>query len=230
MHQMKNYLVLIGIAVFCFVVVYSLPTKEALQVVFATPGVLALAGIIYQLFRDQLAHDRNIELQKMQHVFNIGTTSHMANVAFDKHVEFCEKYMKELYETSKTLFRQGPTKEAIPHALNFIELRKNYAVWITEDINENLSIFEKALIRLGAASEFLEITTGNKAYKVQRQDKVTEMYENFKVILSMNGDEKPDPDIAAEEVMKKVREILNLEDLVLLRKNLIVGARDQINK
>jgi hypothetical protein len=226
---MKFYLTLTAITLSCFLVVAFLP-NETLQALFATPGVLALAAIIYQLIRDQISQERKVELQKMQHVFNIGTTSHMANVAFDKHVEFCEKYMKELHDTSHTLFHESPTVKAIDHAKNFIMLRQGYAVWITEDINENLSIFEQALVRLGATREFLESTLGHKTYNIQRQDKINTMYKDFKAILSMNEGEKPDPDIAIEEVKKKVREILNLEDLVLLRKNLIDEARDQINK
>jgi hypothetical protein len=35
----------------------------------------------------------------------------MANVAFDKHSEFCEKYMKEVHETLKTLFIIGEAHE-----------------------------------------------------------------------------------------------------------------------
>ena len=36
--------------------------------------------------------------REKQQLFDLGVTSHMANVAFDKHVEFSEKYISTMQE------------------------------------------------------------------------------------------------------------------------------------
>ena len=40
----------------------------------------------------------------------------MAHTAFDKHVLFSEKYIAEVHKALVTLFRPGPTEEALRHA------------------------------------------------------------------------------------------------------------------
>ena len=100
---MKAYIPLIAVMVFSFGAAYFLPLEKVLLGIIATPGGLALFGALYQILRDQSAHERKIELQRRQEIFNLGATSNMANVAFDKHVEFCGKYMSEVHDTVSTL-------------------------------------------------------------------------------------------------------------------------------
>ena len=226
---MKTYIVLIIVAILSFGVAFLIPTQELMKGISASPGILALFGVLYQLIRDNSAHERNIEIQQRHQIFNIGAASHMANVAFDKHVEFCEKYMSEVHNTVSTLFSRGPTEEALKHATNFHLLRQEYAAWLTDDINENLFPFEQALRSLGASEHFVNTTAGHEQHKEQRSKHMDKAHDEFMKILSIKEGEEPDPVVAVEAVKKKVREILDIEDLVQLRKRIIVEARNAIN-
>lgn len=203
---------------------YFLPLEETWKGAMATPGMLTLFGALYQILRDQSAHDRKIELQRRQEIFNLGATSHMANVAFDKHVEFCEKYMSEVHETVSTLFREGPTVEALNHADKFHLLRQDYAAWLTEEISSNLFPFEQALRSLGADQGLINHTNDQDL----RSKHIEKVFADFKKILTIERGKEPDPEIATEEVKKKVRKILDIEDLVQLRKRLIEEAKNAV--
>jgi len=222
---MKIYISLGLILLFSFGAALYFPTDDLLKGVFASPGILALFGALYQIFRDQNAHERNLEIQKRQQIFNLGATSHMANVAFDKHVEFCEKYMKEVHDTVLTLFREGPTAKAMEHANLFHLLRQEYAAWLTDDINNELFPFEQALRSLGADEHFIESTRTSEKHGEVRTKKINHVFDEFKKLLTLEEGADPDPEIAVEAVKKKVRNILDIEDLVQLRKSLITEAK-----
>ena len=226
---MKTYILLICVIILSFGAAFTLPAKDILQGIYASPGILALFGVLYQILRDQSAHERKLELQKQQQIFNLGATSHMANVAFDKHVEFCGKYMIEVHDTVTTLYREGPTEQALGHAGKFHLLRQEYAAWLTDEINENLFPFEQALRSLGANEGFINNTRGNERYSEQRSERINEVFADFRRILTIEEGKEPDPEIATEAVKKKVRKILDIEDLVQLRKRLIEEAINAIN-
>ena len=225
---MKIYILLSVVLALSFGGAYALPLDEMMRGIFASPGVIALFGALYQILRDQSAHERNIEIQRRQQIFNIGATSHMANVAFDKHVEFCETYMQEVHETVVTLYREGPTVSALSHASELNKLRQKYAAWLTDAINEKLFPFEQALRSLGADKEFISTTTGHPQYNEGRTEQIHKMYDDFKRLLTIDEEKERDPEIAVESVKKKVREILDIEDLVQLRKALISEARSSL--
>jgi outer membrane PBP1 activator LpoA protein len=56
---------------------------------------------------------KSIARQNVQQTtdLSVGVTSHMATVAFDKHIEFCEKYVKEMYKALDALIQDGRTDE-----------------------------------------------------------------------------------------------------------------------
>lgn len=74
---MRIYIALGVVLVFSFGAALYFPTEDILKGVFASPGILALFGVLYQAFRDKSAHERSLELQKRQQIFNLGATSHM---------------------------------------------------------------------------------------------------------------------------------------------------------
>lgn len=71
------------------------------------PLVVNLVAALFQLVRDDAAHDRARQLQQSKEDFAFGIESHMARIAFDKHVEFCEAYATEPYETIPRLFNNS---------------------------------------------------------------------------------------------------------------------------
>ena len=225
----KVYLFLGGIFVLSFVGAWVLPIDALFKGIFATPAVLALISALFQLMRDHAAHERSLELQQKQQIFTLGATSHMANRAFDKHSEFCERYMKEVHNTVTTLFRDGPTQKALEHARELVNLRQEFAAWLTEDIGKNLFPFEQALRDLGATHGFVQSTSGAAGYEQQRSRAVEKVWQEFNKVLTLQG-EKPDDQAAVESVLKRIREILDIEKLLNLRKGLIREASAALEK
>lgn len=233
---MRLYVPLALVFVLSVLGAWLLPIDEIFKGIFATPALLAMIGALYQLTRDHAAHESKLDLQRKQQIFNLGATSHMANVTFDKHVSFCERYMTEVDKTVATLYREGTTKEALVHANTLYGIRREFAAWITDDIGLKLSPFEEALRKIGAWQGFIETTNGHAAYADQRMERIQFVHETLLKVLSLTpseigGNEPPgvDEHISEEAVKKKVREILDTESLMKLRKGLIKEACSYID-
>src|SRR4030067_3678742 len=98
----KVYLLLALVAVGSATASALLNLSEFMKSLFNLPVIGALSGMIVQIFRDQAAHERNILIQQKQQDYSLAVTSHIANVTFDKHEEFCEVYITTL---NNALFR-----------------------------------------------------------------------------------------------------------------------------
>jgi hypothetical protein len=219
---------IITIAAFAFVVAFFLPTTELMKGFIATPGIFGLMGVLYQLIRDEASFERNKLIQGLQHSFGLGASSHMANTVFDKHVEFCEKYLEEVHVIADELFREGPTKGAVDFGNKLYTLKLEYALWLTDDVNDSLFTFEQGLRELGANQGFIDSTEGHKQHVEERQKRMNEVHKDYIKILNFDGSEKPDPDFAVESVVRKARSILGLDDLVWLRRQIIKHAKESI--
>ena len=202
--------------------------SEFLKAVVSAPGVGALIAVLYQLARDQAAFEKQLYIQEKQFQFTLGAASHMANTAFDKHVEFCEKYMKEIHEVVHTLFREAETPEALIHAGNFYQLREDYAVWLTDEINKNLSKFEAAIRKLGAHAHFINTTVGHEQYAEQRSIRIDQNHNLFSEILGLEEQKELNEEYAVDAIKGKVRGILGVEELTKLRSHLITRATEVI--
>ena len=108
----KVYSVLAGAMVVSFVAAW-MATTELLSAILSTPGVAAMVFALFQFVRDEAAHERALDLQQRQQLFDLGVTSHMANVAFDRHVEFVEKYISTMQKGLTDLFTTGPPGDSL---------------------------------------------------------------------------------------------------------------------
>lgn len=215
---------------------WLLPIDAIFKGIFATPAFLTMIGALFQLARDHAAHESKLDLQRKQQIFNLGATSHMANVTFDKHVAFCEKYMAEVDKSVSTLYREGTTKEALKHANALYGVRREFSAWITEDIGLKLAPFENALRQIGAWQGFIENTNGHEAYTDQRIKQINFVNNTLGRVLNLTDPELTgnesggvDEHVSEEAVKKKIREILDIESLVKLRKGLITEACSYID-
>ena len=118
-----------------------LPINDIFKGIFVTPALLSMFGALFQLARDHAAHESKLDLQRKQQIFNLGATSHIANITFDKHVEFCEKYMAEVDSTVIMLYSKGASNAALSHADHLYTLRIKYSAWLTEEIGSQLYPF-----------------------------------------------------------------------------------------
>lgn len=218
----------IAITVLAFVLAFYVPTTELMKGLIATPGIVGLMGVLYQLIRDEASFERNKLIQRLQHSFGLGASSHMANTVFDRHVEFCEKYIEEVHVIADKLFREGPTKDAVNFGNKLYTLKLEYALWLTDDVNDSLFLFEQGLRELGANQGFIDTTKGHEQYAEERQKRMNKVHQDYIKILNFDGSEIPDPDFAVESVVRKARSILGLGELVWLRKQIIKQAKESL--
>jgi len=215
------------IALISFALVYSAPLNELWKGIVSLPGVGALAAGLFQVFRDDIAHQRKQELQSEQQLFNLGATSHMANTVFDKHVEFCEIYLSEIEAMLDTCFRRGPHEDVLKHTSELINVRRKYTAWIPEDVDLKLDSYEMVARKMGASASTASLLAEIDP-QGQRSAFVTDMYKNFGELLGIDiGSKKDEAEVKEAAVLRLkrvVREILQVNELISIREHLIKRA------
>jgi len=88
------------------------------------------------------------ELQEMQNTFSTGATSHMAMVAFDKHICFCEAYGKEVSKALQSLAHEATSEEPLDVG-SLSRIRRDWALWLTNEIDSWLEQYERRITQLG---------------------------------------------------------------------------------
>jgi hypothetical protein len=125
----------------------------------AISGSLA-AGIMNWLIEGRKVKGSR-ELQETQNAFSVGATSHMATVAFDKHIGFCEEYVQELTKVLYPLSQDGRTGKPLD-ARKLSRIRRRWALWLTRDIDNELGRFERAIPQIGGPAPVVD---ANGAYE-----------------------------------------------------------------
>lgn len=191
------------------------------------PPVGSLSYALYQLARDRMAYERSLVLQELQNSLQIGATSHMAIVAFDRHVAFCEEYVKSMFQTLALLFQKGPCEEALAGASNLLAIRRQYFLWITPRLEAELEPFEAALRNIGSAAWLVEKVPGSPAHA----ELVKQMYSKFAEVMGtkLMGSKQWESKEISEEValytiIGKLRKVLGVEELTGLRASLVSSA------
>lgn len=191
------------------------------------PAVGALCFALYQIARDRIAFDRSLVVQELQNSFSIGATSHMAIVAFDRHVAFSEEYVSSMYEVLTTLFQKGPCDEALRGAASLLEIRKRWSLWITKQLEVELEPFEAALRKMGAAAWVNEAAPGGQGHS----ERINLMYREFVEVMGskvMGASEwegkKITNDVAIHTIIDKLRVVLGVDELTNLRAKILSQA------
>lgn len=217
------YVVLATVFVLSLGIALLLPSLDILRWISGAPAIVALIGAILQIFRDHAQYERTLAVQRDQQHFVLGVTSHMANVAFDKHVEFCGKYIAKMQETLTTLFREGPTNECSALAIKLADIRLSFRTWLTSEIQEKILPFEHALTKIAVQHMTLE----SRPVGEHRSQTVEEMYNYFTDVLGLGrieGRGKADESIAASRIMDHLQDVLGVKQLVRLRIALVDNA------
>lgn len=219
-------LVVIGIVLF-----FSTTHSEVLQILAAIPLVGALLAIPVQILRDEAAYQKTLMVEQYKHQNAIATSSHMAIVAFDRHVEFCEAYVSGVYGALYTLLRGGPTEEVLEDAGKLVDIREKYALWVTPSIEEALMPFEQAFRTIGANAYLVEAIRTDVSQADQRQEAIDKMYNTFAQVMgfaSWAGKELTE-DLAIRTLVGKVRAVLGVQALTDLRRTAIEKAHSSLN-
>jgi hypothetical protein len=127
----------------------------------------------------------------------MGATSHMATVAFDKHIGFCEEYVEEMSKALYTLIQDGPTYKPL-NISDFSRIRQKWALWLTQDIEDRLDRFEDHIAKIGAAAQFWDANGAPESNE-----------RNIKPIVAY------------------LRNTLAIEELTVLRKELVARSSKQ---
>ena len=220
--RIQTYIILLSVFLLSFWLSSHFHTQAIMKNIVALPAVCALIAAIYQIFRDHSAHLKQLELQQKQQNFSLGVSSYMAQVAFDKHVEFCEKYIAEVHKTSNTLWGEGPSEKAIEDEKTLAGLRIEYSTWVTDDVSNKLRDFEKALYIIGSKTRLSE-KTKNSELAEKAYAEADHMWE--KMIGSLlNKKNSQNENVAVESIINKIRDILGIRELIELRGLLIKTA------
>jgi hypothetical protein len=219
----KSYIALAVVFFLSLMMTLILPS-DIFKGLAAMPATGALLYALYQIFRDQAAFEKQKYLQRQQQIFNLGSTSHMANVAFDKHVEFCEHYMEEVHNTINTLFQEGPTTKALDHSRNLFNMKRRYAAWIPQDVALTLEPFEKAISEIGTGSRLRNMQTGPDTLNLTEKTWGT---LNKIMDKNLNAEHR---EVAVEEQKQRIRAILGIEELTKMRTMLVKEALSFLEK
>lgn len=193
---------------------WFLPVSETFKGIAAIPGIAALCGVLVQLWSEKRAHERARELLFRQQDFALATASHMANIAYDKHVAFCEKYIERTNQGLGELMRDGPSLNVLKFASDLMRIRIDHTAWLTAEIEAELLPFEAALRKIGAGEGLLpSVPVGERRTRL-----VDEIYKAFGVVIGTHlpatDDEKA---ITTAKVIDHLRDVLGIKELTALR-------------
>ncbi len=201
-----TYIVLIVVLIGSFLFAYFLPLDEVFKFFAAVPGIGALCLSLYKSWKDE-------QLQNKQQDFILGTASHMAEVAYDKHVLFCEEYVDRLQKGLQELYRDGVSKNLLTIGRELVNIRQKHSTWLTKKIEDELRPIETALIEMGAKENLLNY----QGIGEERNKTVGRVYRLLGLILGHEQSENDEESkMAIEEVVEIIREILGINTLTEL--------------
>jgi hypothetical protein len=196
-----------------------LPVPDLFKGIYAIPGAGALAMFLVQMLKDEAAYEKEKELQRKQHFFNLSVTSHMASVAFDKHVEFCESYIACTRRILEDIYKHGskgsPEIQAALKAL--IDTRNKYDSWLTDGINSKLINFE---VKLKEMIRYTEWATEPGSDKERRKLFAKRAMDLYSIFIR----DEDDPEIAPDRIVAHLKSVLGIEELTSLRQAVISEA------
>jgi hypothetical protein len=191
------------------------------------PAIVALFAALFQLSRDQIAFEMSVRLEEAKNRFTVGAMSHMANVAFEKHVLFCEEYTAAVYHAMATLFRRGPHEDALVEAGALSDIRIQWAIWLAPEVTAELGKFEGALAKIGANAGLLGAL---RAGEGDRTKAIAEAYGTFAEVMGFQTWEgKPlTRELTVDTVIEELRRVLGIGELTRLRTELIERASQSL--
>ena len=218
----KTYALLFVIFTGSFLLALSIPPSEIGRQLAAIPGGISLIGALYQLIRDEARYQKALLLQQQKQEFDIAITSHMADVVFDKHVLFCEEYVKEMQETFSTIWRDGFSVTLMDQANKLFQIQRKHSAWLTPEIEAGLDVFEGALRKIGAHAQHYKLDS----VSANTSGAVREAHELLSQVFGFKAESKDmeNKEVAMTTAIGRVRKVIGIEELTNLRhKHLEVG-------
>jgi hypothetical protein len=120
-----------------------------------TTVAVGLSTFILNRKIEQYKAQQSKELLEAQNAFALGATSHMAAVVFDKHIMFCEAYVRETSKALNALIQEGRAEEALD-ARRFSRIRQKWALWLTQEMESRLDEFELRIALMGGPAQVFD--------------------------------------------------------------------------
>lgn len=124
----------------------------------AISGSLAAGLINFLIERTKARQSR--ELLDTQNAFSVGATSHMATVAFDNYICFCQDYVDEVSKALEALILDASAQEPLD-VRSFSRIRRKWTLWLTNEIDGELEQFERRVTQLGGEAPAVD-ADGNR--------------------------------------------------------------------
>lgn len=225
-----GYILFVAIAAGCGLLAYRIgPT--VLGAIVATPGAVSLAAIPWQLFRDQRAHERAIELSDRNSAIALGVGSPMAKAAFENYAVFAKAYADEMSSVIGEIVREGPRGGHLGLSQRLSAVRREHSLWVTSETDRELLKLEDGIWKMAVAAGYTERA-------VDRGQPWDEQYDlahrNWCALVGLkyepifDGSKPTDADQAAVNlqhlVMKELRRVLGTEDYSRIRSLAIARA------
>jgi hypothetical protein len=218
---MKTYIAygmsIIAIVISTCLIVF-LPVNDVIKTMFSLPGIAGLFSLLIQGWRDQVAHERTLDLQQKKNEFDLAIASHMTNVVFDKQVEFAEEYSQKLYSVIQLMGQEGPSENTHKYSTELQRIRIRFAPWVSKELNQKLMPYEAALREIGALA-MVEKFDPNGLDRAKLINKMYAIFANF-LGLVFEGTEI-EPEDYSLAVLEHLKDVLNIPDLETLRRNAI---------
>ena len=224
--SIRLYSIISVVTVVSLLAAFFLPIPEWAKGIVSLPAAAGLAGVLFQIFRDRVAHERAVDLQRKEQMFNLGIASHMANVAFDKHIEFCELYIQQMQAGLSDLVARGPTTEVLKFCSKLGGARFQYRAWITSEVWTRLLLFEAALRKLGASASVFEHSQVNES-RSQAADRMDKLFQD---ILALKEGTELDKELAASRVIRYLQDFLGIEELSRLRVSVLAEVSRSVGQ
>jgi hypothetical protein len=211
------YLALMGIGLCLFLI--SLP--ELIRYFGSVPFLLGATGAIYSVSRDEAERTFKLDLQRAEHTFTVAATSHMAIVLFDKHVDFCEKYIAKFNQLVDAMIADGYSVKGLPFILEMRGVRREYLLWLDESMTSKLERFESAVVGMTVSNnthhEILrtrELEEGEEAF-------LDHAFNTLVKLLGLSDELEPDKESSYHKVISHLQGILMVSELTELRRRLV---------
>lgn len=220
----KSLTVLAAVVVLSLFIGLYFPAGQVIRDLASVPAIGALLAALFLLLREHIAHDRTLVVHQLQASSTLGIASHMATVAFDKHVAFSEEYFSAATRALSTLALDGPRSAAAIEELldQLTNIRRRSALWIDPDLSLKLERdFEEALCAIGYELLWLS-DPANPKREAEAQSNADKACMTLFGYVPESGEDWSRT--AIDDTLATLQVLLGSTELTRLRSNLVTNA------
>lgn len=227
-----GYTLYVAVTVVCGIAAYEIgPT--ILGAIVAAPGAASLAAIPWQLFRDQRAHERAIELADRNTAIALGVGSPMAKAAFENYTAFAQEYSSTMAEVIGEIVREGPRGGHLGLSQKLSAVRRKHSLWVTSETDKELLRLEDTIWKMAVAAGYTEAArdrgkTWNEQYDIAHRHWCQLIGLKHETIIEGAPADVDQAVVNLQHlVTKELRRVLGTEDYSRIRSLAIARALGQ---